>query len=320
MSDQTLGGTTQGWEARAVHRSRAAVEWPTAALTAVIYSGWIALTLFWRDLPAWALVAGGAWFIAWQSSLQHEILHGHPTRSRRVNRLLGIVPLSLWIPYERYRRSHLLHHVDDRLTDPFDDPESYYWEPGAWEALGPVGRLLVRVQTTLLGRLVVGPAWSAWRFLRAEAAAALAGDREVRRVWAEHLLWCIPVVLWVTTVCGMPLWLYLVAFVYPGTSLMLVRSFAEHRAAEGVAERTAIVENAWILGPLFLFNNLHAVHHEAPTVPWYRIPAWYAENRERLVRENGGLVYDGYLDVARRFLLRSHDGAVHPLGRVKRDA
>ena len=125
-------------------------------------------------------------------------------------------------------------------------------------------------------------------------------------------------VLWVTAVCGMPLWLYIVAFAYPGTSLMLVRSFAEHRAAEGVAERTAIVENAWILGPLFLFNNLHAVHHEAPTVPWYKIPAWYSENRERLVRENGGLVYNGYLDVARRYFLRSHDGAVHPFGRVKR--
>ncbi len=320
MSDQAIGGSTQAWDVRAVHRSRAAVEWPTAALTVAIYGGWLALTLAWQSLPVWVLVAGGAWFIAWQSSLQHEILHGHPTRSRRVNRLLGIVPLSLWIPYERYRRSHLLHHVDERLTDPFDDPESYYWEPGAWEALGPVGRFLVRAQTTLLGRLVIGPAWTVWQFLRAEVAAVRAGDREARRVWAEHLLWCIPVVLWVTVVCGMPLWLYILAFVYPGTSLMLVRSFAEHRAAEGVAERTAIVENAWILGPLFLFNNLHAVHHEAPTVPWYRIPAWYAANRERLVRENGGLVYDGYLDVARRFLLRSHDGAVHPFGRVKRGA
>ena len=40
-------------------------------------------------------------------------------------------PLALWIPYESYRISHLMHHRDDRLTDPLDDPESYYWMPDA---------------------------------------------------------------------------------------------------------------------------------------------------------------------------------------------
>ena len=79
-------------------------------------------------------------------------------------------------------------------------------------------------------------------------------------------------------------------------SLALLRSFAEHRAASDVFERTAIVENAPILGLLYLYNNLHAAHHERPTLPWYQIPAWYRENRERLIKANGGLVYDGYLD------------------------
>ena len=32
--------------------------------------------------------------------------------------------------------------------------------------------------------------------------------------------------------------------------------------------------------------------------------------------ENGGLVYDGYLDVARRFLISAHDDPVHPFGRA----
>ena len=32
----------------------------------------------------------------------------------------------------------------------------------------------------------------------------------------------------------------------------------------------AIVEGSWILGPLFLFNNLHALHHEDPAMPWYQ--------------------------------------------------
>ena len=86
---------------------------------------------------------------------------------------------------------------------------------------------------------------------------------------------------------------------------MLVRSFAEHRAESDVEERTAIVENAPVMGLLYLYNNLHVVHHDRPTLPWYEIPGWYRANRDRLVQENGGLVYRGYLDIARRYLLNA---------------
>ena len=50
----------------------------------------------------------------------------------------------------------------------------------------------------------------------------------------------------------------------------MVRSFAEHRAVPEAERRTAIVENASILGPLFLFNNLHAAHHLRHRLPWYQ--------------------------------------------------
>ena len=109
---------------------------------------------------------------------------------------------------------------------------------------------------------------------------------------------------------------YLFAIVYPGTAILLIRSFAEHRATDDVDERTAIVENAPLLGPLFLYNNLHAAHHAEPMMPWYDIPKWYRDNRERLIRENGGLLYNGYLDVARRFFLKPHDKPEHPTNRA----
>ena len=96
----------------------------------------------------------------------------------------------------------------------------------------------------------------------------------------------------------------------------MIRSFAEHRAANGVFERTAIVENAPFFGLLFLYNNLHAAHHEEPMMPWYEIPNWYRANRERLIRENNGLVYNGYWDVARRFFWVSHDRPQHPSDRA----
>jgi fatty acid desaturase len=104
--------------------------------------------------------------------------------------------------------------------------------------------------------------------------------------------------------------------VIPSTAILLIRSFAEHRARPGVRERVAIVEDSWLLGPLFLFNNLHSLHHEMPSIPWYRYYAHYGEQRARLIAENGGLVYRTYFDVARRFLFRPHDALPHPTGRA----
>ncbi len=146
-----------------------------------------------------------------------------------------------------------------------------------------MARLLISAQTTLLGRLVLGPLWRVARFLVANARAILAGHRETREAWAEHLPGAALVAVWLGVVCDMNLWFYLVAIVYPGTSLLLLRSFAEHRAAYGVLERTAVVENSWIFGPLFLFNNLHAAHHERPSLTWYALPGWYRTNRDRLL-------------------------------------
>ena len=138
----------------------------------------------------------------------------------------------------------------------------------------------------------------------------------MRRIWLEHLLWCLPVVLWVKVACGIPLWLYLLAMVVPANAIQLIRSFAEHRAHPDVPARIAIVERSWILGPLFLFNNLHSLHHESPGIPWYQCVGRYRAARERLIAGNGGLVYSTYFEVARRFMFRPHDVLQHPMGRI----
>jgi fatty acid desaturase len=292
------------------------IEWPTLGLACVIYSSWLALT-YWHDALGWWVMAPlCAWMIAWHGSLQHEILHGHPTRSRNVNRALASVPISLWLPYESYRISHLVHHADESLTDPLDDPESRYITPADWQRLSAFERKCLRVQKTLIGRLTLGPAWTVSHFLMAETRKIVSGDAVALYAWRCHALPLALVLIWLTFVCEINLFFYIFAVVYPSISLMLIRSFAEHKAAPGVRERTAIVENAGVLGWLFLFNNLHAAHHERPTMPWYEIPAWYRQNRERLLQENDGLRYDGYLDVARRYLLTAHDAVTHPQGRV----
>jgi fatty acid desaturase len=295
-----------------------AVELPTLALVFLVYGGWLAITLAYAHLSLWIVAPIAAALLTLHSSLQHEVLHGHPTRWRRLNRLIGIVPLSLWLPYERYRQTHLVHHVDERLTDPLDDPESYYWAPQQWERLNAAERLLVKAQTTLAGRVLIGPFWSVTRFWRGEWIDIRANRGRSRKIWLEHLIWCVPVLFWVSFVCEIPLWVYVLAMVVPGTAILLIRSFGEHRARPGARERTAIVERSWILGPLFLFNNLHSVHHDEPTMPWYEYNKRYRARREEFVRENGGLVYRGYFDVARRYLFRPHDAPAHPMGRIPR--
>jgi fatty acid desaturase len=297
-------------------RGLARVEIPTLLIALVVYAGWLAVTLMYGRWPLWLVAPVAAVLVTLHGSLQHEVVHGHPTRSGRINRLLAVIPLSVWLPFDSYRASHLAHHIDERLTDPLDDPESWYWTQQDWQRLTPLTRGIVHVSQTLAGRVTVGAFLAIGRYLRAEARAVIANKPGVRALWLEHLLWCIPVLLWVKVVCGIPLWIYMLTMAIPGTSLTLIRSFAEHRARPAVRSRIALVEGSWILGPIFLFNNLHALHHEAPWVPWYEYPARYRRDRERLIAENGGLVYRTYFEVAWRFLLRPHDSPLHPSDRV----
>jgi fatty acid desaturase len=284
------------------------LEWPTLALAAVIYGLWAVATFFHDRLPWPLLTLLGGWTVAWHGSLQHEIIHGHPTRSRRLNTLLGFTPLSLWAPFEAYRQSHLAHHATEHLTDPAHDPEARYLPASASLAQ----RAAAALQATLLGRLLLGPFIEIGVFWLGEARRLARGEPGRLGLWIGHGLAAAVVVGWLVMVCHMSLWLYLATFVYPGAALSLLRSYAEHRADPTPQHRVAVVERAPILGLLFLHNNLHVAHHDRPSAPWHRLPALYARDRERLLSTNGGLVYEGYGEVLRRFLFTPHDRAIHP--------
>ena len=203
----------------------------------------------------------GAFLIAWHGSLQHEIIHGHPTRSRRLNTAIASIPLGLWMPFGVYRALHLAHHRTGELTDPLDDPESFYVTRSAWTRTGSLRRLLLRANTTLVGRLVVGPWLAVLGFLASELRRLAAGDRAHLGAWAKHLVGVALVVAWLRF-AGVPIASYLLLFVYPGLALTLLRSFAEHRPGATNAERIVIVEAGPIASLLFLNNNLHVVHHD----------------------------------------------------------
>ena len=91
------------------------------------------------------------------SSLTHEALHGHPSQNAFINALLVFPSLSFHVPYLRFKDTHLAHHLDENLTDPFDDPETNFLDQQVWVHLSRSARLLLRINNTLLGRIIIGP-------------------------------------------------------------------------------------------------------------------------------------------------------------------
>jgi fatty acid desaturase len=294
---------------------RREIEIPTLALAVTIYGGWLALTWSWSLLPVWLWLPAAAWLLAWHNSLQHEAVHGHPTGRPLADAIIAGIPLGLWLPFPIYRASHLAHHGTAFLTDPLDDPESYYVDGAAWRRMSRPRRWVLAAMQTVAGRLVLGPPVVVARLFAAETRLLARGDRARLRTWAVHALASAAVMAWVVGVCSIPAWLYLVGFVYPGLALTLLRSFIEHRPAGEQVARSALVEAGPVMSLLYLNNNLHALHHAAPQIAWYRLPSVYRECRAALLRRNGGFRYRGYLQVVRRFGLRTKDAPVAPSAR-----
>lgn len=263
--------------------------------------------------PIVALVLMGV-AVALHSSLQHEVLHGHPTRSAKVNEALVFAPLGVFYPYRSYKRTHLQHHADERLTDPFDDPESYYRAMSDWETMPALLKRLLAWNNTLIGRVLIGPPLMVVGFTASEWHKIFKGDRKVIMAWTLHLAGLIPTLLVVSNLFGIPLLLYVGVSSYLGVSIIAIRSFCEHQWAEQSDGRTIIVENS-ILAPLFLYNNLHFVHHKLPTVAWYRLPSLYRAGRAEWQRMNEGYVFANYFEVFRAFAFKAKEPVVHPAWR-----
>ncbi len=286
-------------------------EWPTLALI-------LAATALWAGATAWAEAAP---WIAWpaivlalvlHSSLTHEVLHGHPTPSQTLNAALVFPAIGLFVPYGRFRDTHLDHHRDERLTDPYDDPESNYLDPATWARLPRPVRALLRANATLAGRMLLGPAIGLACFYSRDLAAALRGDRAVIRAWALHLPALALAIGWLAAAGSVSAAGYLAA-AYAAMGVLKIRTFLEHRAHEIPRARSAIVEDAGPLAFLFLNNNLHAVHHGHPGVAWYKLPRLYDARRGRFLEMNDGYRYGSYSEIFRHHIFRAKDPVAHPL-------
>ena len=297
---------------------RAGFEWPTLAVLVLCYAGWIIATTWAAALWLPFGIVLSILFIALHSSLTHEMVHGHPSRNDLLNAALVFPCLGLFVPFLRFRDTHLAHHVDSILTDPYDDPESNYMDPKVWNRLPRWAQVVLIFNNTLFGRLVVGPLVGQIAFMRSDWRAIRAGDGGVLKGWLWQIPAVIPVIWWVVAVSYMPIWSYLFAC-YVALSILKIRTFLEHRAHDRASGRTVVIEDRGPLAMIFLNNNLHVVHHMHPKVAWYDLPGLYAANRDKYLTRNDGYRYASYAEVFRKHFLRTKDPVPHPLWPKEQD-
>jgi len=282
---------------------------PTWVVAFVLYSAWAALIWFHEALTWWIVAPVGTYLVAWHFSLQHEAIHSFLSAPTWLRWAVMMPPLGLWLPFPLYRAAHSKHHQNTHLTLPGVDTESFYVKQADWPKLSPVRRALLAANLTLAGRVLLGP------LLRLEKLVSrefMRGDFANLPHWIVHVILVAALFWYISGVAGMPWWQYVLFIAWPAFGLGWVRSFAEHRYGHRPGERTAITESNLFWSMLFLYNNLHAVHHVFPKMPWWQIPGYWRANREQILAHNGSLYFRGYGEIGRKWLLKPIFTPAHP--------
>lgn len=284
----------------------------TLSVAIAIYGGFLLWSLHFPAMRLWFAVPLGSVLLAWHGSLQHETIHGHPTSSKRINALIGGVPLSLWIPYAVYRTTHLQHHrhTRRRLTEVGHDPESFYRRSGHLATVGRLRRAVLTANCTLAGRIAIGPAIAIAGFWTQELSA-IRSNRKHLFMWCRHVVSAGAVLAWTVGIAQVPWYVY-VLVIYLSVSLTHLRSFAEHSADELSHSRTNVVEAHPLWALLFLNNNLHIAHHAHPGRPWHELPSAWRQMRPQLA-DTGRVFAGGYSEVCRKHLFRPFITPEHPV-------
>ncbi|AIY41624.1 Fatty acid desaturase [Collimonas arenae] len=283
------------------------LELPTWGLIFIIYGGWLVCVLHWQALGPWLGTPLLIILTAWYMSLQHELIHGHPTANTRFNALLGQLPLAVWYPYAVYRDSHLGHHHNETLTLPGVDPETYYVS----QMLPPHSDRRLqwrRFRNTSAGRLLIGPAYAWSQTIR---TAWLSRNRKTAITWGGHAFLLAGMLAFLQR-AGISPFFYVLMIAYPALSLTMVRSLFEHRAETAEHARSVINEAAWPWRLLFLNLNYHLVHHLHPRLPWFHLRLAYLAKRDSYLEQSEGFVEHGYLPLLWRYRNTPVIADVHP--------
>jgi fatty acid desaturase len=289
-------------------------EWPTWVVIAAVYSLWCIVLLNFHSIP-WSPL----WLtliLGFHGSVQHELLHGHPTSNQSLNDLIAYPPLSLWYPYPIYKKTHLKHHENADLTIPGVDPESYFINQEVWAGMSRTAKLVATVNMTVVGRLLFAPFWHLLGLKKKMFQSIRSRDQQ-RNTWLLHELFCLVIMLVVVIFFNVNILTY-IACSYFAQSSTLLRSFYEHRVVEIPEHRSVIVKSCLPFRLLFLNNNFHAVHHQNPGMSWFKLGGEYYSKSGYYDEQNGHFVERGYWQWLSKYILKPVSNPVHP-GLVKSD-
>ncbi len=130
--------------------------------------------------------------------------------------------------------------------------------------------------------------------------------------WARHLLALAAVGWLIIGVAGLPAVEAIIGLFYGRLVCTGLRTFAEHRWVPD-GSLSAVVHAGPLASLLFLNNNLHHTHHALPGVAWFRLPTEHRRlGSDGLAAAGAGLYPGGYLELWRRFGVRSFCRPVHP--------
>ena len=290
-------------------------ELPSIALLTLSYASFFAATLYVDQIGLWVALLLLVPALVLHSSLQHEFIHGHPTSSHTFNDFLVSAPISLFVPYLRFKDTHLAHHFDPNLTDPYDDPESNFLNPKVWENLPGWRKTISNFNNTLAGRTLIGPLIGIMSFYRGDLIELCKLNSRIWLSYVHHAIGLVIVMAYMNEFSILPIWVVVVA-AYMSMSILKIRTFLEHKAHERVAARTVIIEDKGPLALLFLNNNFHSIHHSYPKLVWHKLPAKFYERKDDFLKRNGGYWFSSYWSVFRYYFFARKDPVPHPLMNV----
>ncbi|WP_055699376.1 MULTISPECIES: fatty acid desaturase family protein [Streptomyces] len=222
------------------------------------------------------------------AELQHETLHGLAYRSRRANRVVGVLlGLPMLISFTAYRVAHMRHHRD--LGTPgnreFFDYGDQYGE-GDQSRLGSA--------LTWLARFTM--AYHYWQFAigvgKAVRGRNFDGESAVntRRIRAEHLLavaaLAVAVALSVVFASLAAVWVWLIPLVVVAAPAHALIELPEHFRCDTLDRspfaNTRTIKSNKLLTWYTNGNNFHVEHHLMPNLPIERLPDLHVEVRDSL--------------------------------------
>lgn len=239
----------------------------TKVLTATLISAFLALAVLlgsgWVSVVAMMLLG---FMYAHAIELQHECIHNTAYRSRRWNRVAGVLlGLPMLVSFSDFQTSHLRHH---RLLGTSKDKEFFGDGP---ESLTSVRKLILHM---FMLRYYRGLARHIFKALVETMNRNGASQRMVRQVRFEYALMGVSlfavalITVYFQTAAFLKLWLIPLLAAIPVHSLIeMPEHFGCDSQTTDVLKNTRSIKASKVAIWFTNGNNFHVEHHWLPSVP-----------------------------------------------------